>query len=63
MFIKCKKRVTKRQLFLLELVPRAEVLRINWISRGKTPQPSANPISPRRIGYILQLGDMGVVGK
>ncbi len=29
----------------------------------KTPQPNANPISPRRIGYILQLGDMGVVSK
>ena len=31
--------------------------------RRKTPQPTANPISPRRIGYILQLGDMGLVGK
>jgi hypothetical protein len=29
----------------------------------KTPQPTTNPISPRRIGYILQLGDMGVVSK
>lgn len=63
MFIKCKKRATKRQLILLELVPRAAVLRKNWILRRKKPQPSANPISPRRIGYILLRGDMGLVGK
>ena len=31
--------------------------------RRKMSQPTANPISPRRIGYILQLGDMGLVGK
>jgi hypothetical protein len=29
----------------------------------KKNQPTTNPISPHRIGYILQLGDMGVVGK
>ena len=33
------------------------------ILRRKMPQPTANTISPRRIGYILQLGDMGLVGK
>ena len=60
---KIKKKASKRQLILLELVPRAEVLRKNWISRRKKPQPSANPISPRRIGYILRHGDMGLVGK
>ena len=63
MFIKCKKRVTKRQLILLELVPRAEVLRKNWISLRKKPQPTANLIFPRSIGYILLRGDMGLVGK
>ncbi len=31
------------------------------ILRRKKPQPNLNPISPRRIGYISQLGDMGVV--
>ncbi len=29
----------------------------------KKNQPTTNPISPRRIGYILRWGDMGLVGK
>ena len=31
-----------------------------WVLRRKMPQPTVNPISPRRTGYISQLGDMGV---
>ena len=29
----------------------------------KKNQPTTNPISPHRIGYILRWGDMGLVGK